>query len=664
MRRLLPPLPLLAVALVHQLGFWAVVLSNNPQATVTFDCVSGAMGADILAGFAYSPFDTYDGILGGMFVSALFGAPVFGLFGISGLTVKLVAGLWSLATVGVAWFALDRLFDRTTATLGGLTLALPMPTTFLASTILGNWHYTELVFELGVAGALSALIWRSDGRSLLHAGLFGLLSGLALFNCFGSLIFFGAFWLIGWAMLRQRWGLPGGVVYALGTVIGAAPLWLKLLVHTPYGATTLASGGTKIPGELLAAGIRPGKLAELVIDNGFSWGLHFQDVLGHPPGTVLSMTLASGVTLGLFGGWLGLLVRVAPSLGRVARGAIPLGAPSITPATVSPAVVPALMGVLYAAAWLLSDMSVAVLPWHLSNVRELGHATLIPWTMAMGISTAVLVGSLLAERRTGSRHPGELPLPSATLFAAGVGLVWVLGANAMGIGGAIDDHRAPGLRSVFRGVCHDVHGFYMGPHVVGPDAATEDGDRIPLHQYPDRARAFCAPYGAAAIDECERGVAWSLGFSQLEVEGGGASLDNDCLHLPGPWRAECLRGLGWALQSMGEGGLVAAAPETALCGGFEAASDRAACWRGVGFPLGDHLHNQPTRLMRALQDFPPEARPHVARGAATHVGRTYSAGSFMTALCTTWEPAYHAPCGAGLEDSLSYRPDAEAVRAR
>jgi len=658
MRR--PPLPLLLVVAAHQLGFWAVVLSNNPQATVTFDCVSGAMSQDILAGFAYSPFDTYDGVLGGMFVSALVGAPVFALLGGTGFAVKAVAGLWSLLTVLLGWWFLDRTFGRTTATLGGLTLALPMPTTFLASTIMGNWHYTELAFELAVAGVLSALIWRSDGGGRGGAFAFGLLSGVAIFNCFGSLIFFGAFWVLAWVLLRRRWGWGGIGAYWAGTLLGSSPLWLKVLVHRPYGVPVAAQGGTKVPAELLAAGIDLRKVAELVLDNGFSWGLHFQDVLGHPPGTVFSMTLASGVTLGLFGGWVLLMVRVAPSLRAVLGGVLP-GSPAVNVAEVSPAVVPALMGVFYAVAWLLSDMNVSVLPWYLSSVRELGHATLIPWAMVMGLSGAVLLGSLLRER-SAERHQGERALPASMSWLMGAGVAWVIGAGAIGIAGAVGDDSQPGLRSVMRGVCHDVHGFYMGPHIVGPSAVGEEGQPLDAAGAPDRAATFCAPYGAG--DECVRGVIWSLGFAQMDTEGGSVDRVNDCVALRSPWRVECLRGLGWALQSSGEGGLVAAAPETALCGGLGEADDRAACWRGVGFPLGDHLHNQPTRLMRALEDFPADVRADIARGAATHLGRTYSSWSYMVGLCESWDEDLRGPCLAGLEDSMAYRADAEAVRER
>ncbi|MCO4771116.1 MAG: hypothetical protein KDA24_13865 [Deltaproteobacteria bacterium] len=658
MRR--PPLSLLLVVAAHQLGFWAVVLSNNPQATVTFDCVSGAMSQDILAGFAYSPFDTYDGVLGGMFVSALVGAPVFALLGGTGFAVKLVAGLWSLLTVLLGWWFLDRAFGRITAVVGGLTLALPMPTTFLASTIMGNWHYTELAFEFAVAGVLSALIWRPSGGGRGGAFAFGLLSGVAIFNCFGTLIFFGAFWLLGYALLRHRWGAWGGAVYGAGTLLGSSPLWLKVLLHRPYGVAIADEGGTKVPAELLAAGINPRKLAELVFDNGFSWGLHFQDVLGHPPGTVFSMTLASGVTFGLFGGWLLLMVRVAPSLRALLGGLLPSSAP-LDSGTVSPAVVPALMGAFYGLAWLLSDMNVAVLPWYLSNVRELGHATLIPWATVMGLSGAVLLGSLLTER-SGERPRGERALPGPTVWVAGVGVAWVIGAGAIGVIGAIDDEAQPGLRSVVRGVCHDVHGVYMGPHIVGPSAVGDQGQPLDAAQAPERAAIFCAPYGAGA--ECVRGVLWSLGFAQMNMEEGSVDPANDCLGLDAPWRAECLRGLGWALQSSGEGGLVAAAPETALCADLPEAIDRAACWRGVGFPLGDHLHNQPTRLMRALRDFPEEVQADIARGAATHIGRTYSAWSYMTGLCDAWDGDLQAVCVAGLEDSMAYRADAATVRGR
>jgi hypothetical protein len=653
---------LFGLAAIHQLAFWWVVGSGNPQATVTFDCVSGAMGRDVLRGFAYGPFDAYDGILGGMAVSATVGAPLLGALGFSGLGVKAVAGFWSLATVLIGAVFLDRAFDRRTSLIGGLLLALPMPTMFLASTILGNWHYTEMLFELAVAGGLCWLVW---GRGLKRrAGLFGfgVLSGLALFNCFGSLIFFGAFWAVMWAMLRVRAGWGGIVRYVIGLGIGAAPLWAKILLHRPYGVPVAADGGTGVPKEMLALQLDPAKLLDLVVDNGFSWGLHFQDVLDVPKGTVLSMTLATGVALALFVGWLLLLWRTRPSIAALLSGLRP-GRPASLE-SVSPAVVPALMGVFYAAAWFLSDMSVEVRPWYLANVRDLGHATLIPWSMAMGLCLAVLIGSLVRERR-GGRHPGEAPLPTGPVLALlALGLFWTLGANAFGIARA----GGPPSTPIVRGLCHDVHGFYMGPHVVGEGVLTAEGDRLEEAQTVARAEEACAPYGPENVRECVRGVAWSLGFGQVEFEERefeeGPGRGNRCLLLPTELRSECLRGMGWALQSMGEGGVEIVGGETSRCGDFESSVDRAACWRGVGFPLGDHLSNKPARLMRALKDFPPAVRPDIARGAATHLGRTYSSWSWMVGMCQTWDAEYKTACVAGLEDSMAWRPDAAGVRAR
>lgn len=667
-------LPFVAVAAIHQLGFWAVVLSNNPQATVTFDCVSGNMAADILRGFAYSPLDTYDGILGGMVLGAASGLPLFALLGISGGTVKAAAGLWSLGTVLVGMLFLDRCFDRRSAIVGGLLLALPMPTMFLASTILGNWHYTELLFELAVAGGLCWLVWGGGGARRGPLFAFGLLCGLALFNCFGSLIFFGAFWLVMWAMLRARAGWQGVAAYVAGGAIGAAPLWAKLLLHTPYGAPVLAEGGgAAVPKELVTLSIDPSKIGQLVLDNGFSWGLHFQDVLDVPRGTVLSMTLATLVTVTLFAGWLLLLVRTGPSIRRLLVGLLP--GRSVAADSISPAVVPALMGGAYALAWLLSDMNVAVRPWYLANVRDLGHATLIPWAMTMGLCCAVLFGRLVAQGRGGDVHPGERSLPARPLLMVfGWALLATIGADAYGIARASGGARvavegsAGGGASIYRGQCHDVHGFYMGPHVLGAGAATVDGRPLAATAYIDRAVQACDPYGATAGPECVRGVAWSLGFAQVEFEDDtfeeGPVRGNECLLLPAPWRLECLRGMGWALQSMGEGGIVAASMETERCDDFDAPADRAACWRGVGFPLGDHLSNRPERLMRALLDFRPDRRVEIARGAATHLGRTYSAWSWMTGMCERWDEGYRAACVAGLEDSMRFRPDAEAVRAR
>ena len=664
----------LAVVLgLHQAFFWAVVLSNNPQATVTFDCVTGTMGTEILKGFSFGLLDSYDGVLAGMFMAAGFGTPVFALFGFSGLSVKLAAALFSACTVASGYGLLHRIAGPLAGCLGAATLAFAPPIHFLASVILGNWHYTEIVFDMVCAWLLVRMIWPtaagSDtgirarlGRWTLTPGGFaatwGFANGLALVNSFGSLIFLGGFWVTAWALLRKRLRAIHAAIFAAGAALGATPFWWKVLFYSPYGRSSSATKAP-IPEEVTNLSVDLGKISEMFLEGGFAYGLHFQDVLGVPAGSRLAGTLAVVATWSLFGGWLLLMVRTAPSLGRIVSGIVP--GREVDVSRVSPAVFPAGMGLTYFLAFLLSDMNLELLPWYITNPRELGHAILTPWTMVLGLSGAVLAARLVEEARGGVVREGEIGFsgrrlpPRVAAVAAVGGWAALVGVDAYGMARAVQpEGYLPGLASAYRGSCWDVHGFYMTPYLD-----------LDLSQ----AHAGCSEYGERQALECRRGATWALGYNTYDpyAEEDGrpvAELGGSCMSLAEPWRAECMRGVGWSLQSAGAGGMTLMVDDTSACDSFASSGDQTACWQGVGFPLGDHLHTVPVRLMTALRDMPPERRVEIAEGSALHIGRTYSSLRTMLRLCDAWDPDLRDACLAGVERSLFFRPDAAEVRSR
>lgn len=675
---LVPPLrrhlPLVVVLALHQVLFWAVVLSNNPQATVTFDCVTGTMGSEILKGFSFGVLDTYDGVLAGMFMAATFGTPVFAVFGLTGFSVKLAAALFSATTIASGFVFLDRAVGRLAATLGAATLAFAPPIHFLASVILGNWHYTEIVFDMLCALLLVRMLKAEPGQDAAPGRLgrfrawtvtpvgfavtWGIACGLALVNSFGSLIFLGGFWLTALAALRARVRIRHQLIFVGGILLGAAPFWWKVLFYSPYGQTTGAAKAP-VPEEVTNISVDLGKISEMFLDGGFAYGLHFQDVLGTPAGSAAAGGLAVVATWALFGGWLGLLLKTAPSLGRILAGLVP-GRPADSK-RLSLAVLPAGMGLTYFVAFLLSDMNLELLPWYITNPRELGHAILTPWTMVLGLNAAVLAARLVGEARGGEVPVGELGIPAIgklPLVLAGTAcLGWfaLVGVNAYGMVRAIQpDGYLPGLQSAFRGACWDVHGFYMTPY-LGLDI--------------DRAHAACEAYGPDRAHECRRGATWALGYNTYDpyAEEDGrpvAELGGPCMDLDSPWRAECMRGVGWSLQSAGAGGMTLMVDDTSACDSFSDSADQTACWHGVGFPLGDHLHTVTSRLMTALRDMPSDRRSDIAEGAALHIGRTYSSFRAMQRLCGQWDQDLEGACLSGVEASLAFRADAEQVRAR
>jgi hypothetical protein len=210
----------------------------------------------------------------------------------------------------------------------------------------------------------------------------------------------------------------------------------------------------------------------------------------------------------------------------------------------------------------------------------------------------------------------------------------------------------------YRGHCWDVFGFYMAPH---------------LQLDPDQISEACDRYGAVGRVECYRGGAWAMGFLMTsgqidaaarggasplsDADGGGAAL---CLDMPALWRAECLRGVGWALSSGGAGDVSADESIAQECDQLTSVDDQRACWLGVGFPIGDHLNSTPPRLRRRLLDFPEDRRQWVVEGAGGQVGRSYESREAMAWICATWGAEYEKSCMRGAEHSLWFRASSVA----
>ena len=638
------PAALLGILGIQQALLWAILLSNSPLSIVTWDAVSGAMGAEILRGFTFSWLDTWDGILGGMFLGALWGSPWFLALGVHGTTVKLAATTWSALTTILGWFLGGRLGGRAGAVALALLFALPPPVTVLSSLVLGHWHHAAIVFDTALALLVMTHVWNRRGKTpgWVGAGAAGFLAGVSLFQCFGSLIQVVPLTFLGWALLRRSWGGARIAVAAAGLLLGLAPMVWKLTLHAPYGVQ-LAEGHEKVPPELVAVSLNLGKLTQLLPGGGFAWGLHYQDAWDVPRGTIAQTSAAEFVTVGLFAGWLLLLLRVGPTLIRITRAALP-GSPSPPLEGLSPRAVPAALGVSYLLAFLLSDMSLRPLPWWLTNVRELGHILILPWLPWLMASLVALVASFREELVSGRTPPGEWsPAPASlrTLVRGGsfvVVAIVLLDAASM-VATVRPAYTLPGFQLGVRTPAWDVFGFFPAP-AVGLDMGLSE--------------RLCARYGVAEQVECWRGAAWALGFAAAEDDG-GEGLRDGCSGLAPPWRQECLRGMGWSFKSQGAGGLARERDLSARCEHLEEEQDRASCWRGVGFPLGDHLNSVPARLMRALQEVPPHRRALVAQGAAALIGRSNRSRLLMDRMCQEWDEDLQDDCQLGIEDSLRFR---------
>lgn len=639
-------LPLLAILVLQGALLVRAHLANHPQWMVLWDCVGGAMAEEVRRGFTFSPLDAWDGVLGGLFVGALWGSPLFALAGISGGTLKGAAVLWCLLTTLCAAWLGHELGGRRTAWAAAAITAFPPPVQQLGGAVLGQWHYTEIAFDFAAAALTVRAIWGPfreavDGtplqrgpqaRGTLLAAGSGLLAGAALFNCFGSLIFQGAMVALLWGALRRTWQPLRLAVFATACAAAVGPMIWKVLGHVPYGATA-AHQRPPVPKELIQLTVDPAKALELLPGGGFAWGLLYGDAFGAPRGTVLTMTLSEVAAATLLLAFVALLALTASSVTRSARALI--SAP-FRPEEVHPAAILAWMGLTYGVAFFLSDMDLRPLPWYLTNQRQLGLLILIPWSALLGLCLAMC-------------WTWDRPLPRGLRPLAGLAFFYLVGLNAAAMSSFERAPQAqPDRPPATRGRCYDVFGFYLAPY---------------LDLEPARAQEACLAYGTRAAAECWRGASWAIGFHSTDASeapiDGHRGLGERCHPLPEPWRDECFRGVGWSLVSGGEGGLGAEGSAAGRCEWLPDDAARQACWRGVGFPLGDHLAGQPQRLMRALLDFPPLRREDIAEGAALPIGRTYERHETMVHQCSQWAPEWQAACSRGVDRSLLFRgPDA------
>ncbi len=653
-------LPLLLILAAQQTLLWLVLLSNNPETTVTWDCVAGAMGYEALRGWSFTALDSFDGVLGGMFVASLLGLPFFSLFGVTGLTVKATSALLIAALTVLTWCTWSRFSSRPHAVFACTAVALVPPVVFISSLMMGQWHFTELIFESLAIFLLLRMLFESAGQdSFSVRGVLGLgvVLGLALFNCFASLVFFPVFLGLLWAMGKDRLRWLHGLSLVVGLVAASSPGWWKLVGHHPYGIE--AAIRPSIPPQATNSRFELGQLVEMFPGGGFTSAMHFDTAFGGEPLYGLSWFLAVLVTAGLFLGWLGMCLRTAPSLRAVLVALLP-GRPAASSGSISPALLPPAMAGLYGLAYILSDLRLRPLDWWLSNPRDHGHTALVPWIVWMSLSGALLLGSFIQEWRGQPCAAGEWQMPSWLSRAGAMALAFaiVLSVQLPSLVGiaAMRIEPSPDLSAgaIYRGHCWDAFGFYMAPH---------------LHLDAGRINDACARYGDVGRVECYRGGAWAMGFLETSrqvgstlrggpsplARGGNGGSAASCVGLPELWRGECLRGVGWALASGGAGDVSAARSMAEDCDLLVVEADRRACWLGVGFPIGDHLNSTPPRLRRRVLDLPEERRQWVVEGAGAQVGRTYGTRAAMQMICEAWGPEYAESCMRGAEQSLSFR---------
>ncbi len=606
-----------AILLLHAVVFWAVVGTASPWTTAPLECAPGGAAELLLKGSSWSVWDSFHGGMAGSLLAALAGLPLFATVGATGFAIKAVAWVGALALLVVVYALLDRHESRPAALLACAGLAFAPPALFHPSAVLGNWHWTQLIFDYGLV--LFALELLRVDRGKLAWALFGLLSGLAIFNCIASLPFVAVAWGLlllgaGGRATVRRFGLA-----ALTALVGLAPYLYKLLFHRPFGLPEVVADQTVT--RLMRVGFEPALLFDFLHPE-LPWALHVHDAIDWLP-------TWAGLRMGTL--WTAVVwVGMAACATLAARAWLGAGGTRRRPPL---AVVPPLFALLFALAYICLDTHLEMLPAWFTNAREPGHRMLPP------MLAALVVGSAIGWSRLTQRLPQARPaLFAAALIPVAVGLASQV---------SLVQPAAPAGVAAYRGSCGDALGFNAAASFRGDSAG---------------AQRICRGLGDDATEEdCRSGAAWGAGFyggrvGNLTPEQAPADWDRSelallpeaqalCDELVGERRDQCLFGLGWYVGSLGWG---RDHWPLAACDSLPVA-DRARCWRGVGFPVGDHLHPSPWKVGAVVRLAPPEHRREVAWGAGVAIGRTWSSPEYGRWLCREAELEEVDACEAGVD---------------
>ncbi|MCP4872379.1 MAG: hypothetical protein GY898_27080 [Proteobacteria bacterium] len=610
---------LLLLLAVHAALYAWIVGSASPWATAPLECAPGAMAELMLDGSDWSIWDTFHGALGGMFVSASAGLPLLAALGVKAGTLKLLAWLTAVVVIGVVYALLDRHESRTAALLGATGIAFGPPALFHVQAVFGNWHWTQLFFDYGVV--LLALELARQPRPAWAWGLFGFATGVGIFNCIGSLPFMAVGWLALLVAAGARGVAPKLGAAVGGAVVGGAPFLYKLLIHRPFGLPE--SPGDQTLGRLSRLSVEPSKALDLVYPE-LPWALHIHDALPTWSGQVTWRIETAWVVIT----WLGLGAAVVFGVGlwKTNRRHLPV------------ALVPALFALLFAGAYVVLDTKLRMLPLDFTNVREASHRTIPP------LLAALAVGSGIGWARLAERWPRV----RGVMLALGA-LPAVIGAGTMLALVPADAPASVSTVSSYRAVCFDALGHFAAGAFRGDPAA---GHEV-CEGLRDPARAA----------SCQRGVAWGTGFfggrlgavadadRPVDFEPGAIGFTAEgravCDSLPDGSRADCLLGVGWSAGASNWG--VGPWPLKA-CDSFADEADRAGCWRGVGFPVGDHLHPTPAKAVGLLGRVPQDRRALVAEGMGLAIARSYGTPAMANWLCDRIGGRDAAACRRGVAD--------------
>ena len=643
---------LLAVLALHAVVVAAVVGRASPWATLSLDCVAGTVAEAALFEPGWGPGEVVDGLVWSQALSGLVALPGYAVLGTGvGLVGKVAAWLMAALLLVLVYAVGCRASGKAAGLLAAAGVAFAPPVLFHTSLVLGNWHWTGLLFDYGALLIALRIGWPGDDGAVRWQrwpgfALLGLVCGLAVLNSPKSLPFVA--FACGVAALGvgpRRW-LRGGLATLAGAVVGGAPLLLHGLVAGGPGEAK----GDPIWAQLFNFHPQPGKLWDLVGPT-LPRTLHLEDLLGPGAGEATAELWVRACQVGC----LVALVGVVWTLRRRDRDG----------GAIMARLAPLAFVALFAAAYVVIDTRIRLLSEDFVNFRQHSHMMLTSLLVGMAVGAACGWGWLWDRLETvdaaGLRRGLRALLVIAALAPAGVGLT---GQAAMA-------NDAPGVRAAgldaYRGRCFDIPGFFAARRHA--DAGVE---------------ARCAGLSSPEREQdCLTGVAWGLGYRSVRLEaarpyaaarplpppglcrfvppdeqdrcvpwaagqqpGLGTRLPEVCDALPDPRRRFCYLGAGWYASQVAWGSRYW---PLEACEALADEEAREACWGGPGFHAVDHMAPTPARLHGLLQRVPERRRAAAATGAGLMLGRTWASEAVALERCGQLGAELAIACAGGVE---------------
>ncbi len=608
-------------------------LSGSPLGTYGLECTVGTLSHDLTHGLnpAVPWLDYFDTFTGGYLTSGLAAAPFSLLPWPTIYAVKAGTLLINAGVLILAWLFLHRNVGRVAAYTGTIALALGPPVLRHHGLIGPTYHYSELLFDLGLAVIWAEIALHGRKSWGWYFG-FGLVGGYALTNCFGSAAFVAICGVLLLVVDRRIWTRRAAWMGWIGAILGLYPLLAKLFWHRGYHQDVRGlrdfgfshGGGTESGGAL-------GKVGSLVFGD-YAGALGFGDAF------------TGGYAFGLLYGTVTLLALVAViwvARGRLWDGFLALVpgsrfAPSDRVARDLAWALPALFSLGLMAAYASSDLRIHPYDAATSQLRD--DRFLVPLMAFLALNAGVMAQLL---------KPRWLLWLGAPLLAGGL-----MGQLAMiDFAGLQQSSGIP-----YRGRCYAIQALF----------ASEV-----LARQPERAQRFCSGFEEGSDGECYRGFAWGVGIHRVFSEEAEAIDDPSlpalggtaCDQLQPGWQRPCYRQLGWHLHTemMDRGPDPRAWTETLVgwCSSMPDAQRAGWCLEGLGFTFGDHYSFDPTKLNTV---FPPdsltaEQRESVVSGVGAWLVHAYEDPETVRRLCKPY-----AALGNGLE--VSCLDGAEATWTR